>query len=189
MTTPNTDITAASAVSNFQTLIRDPVNNISGKWTSSSHPGGVAITGYPTLSSATPSTLASALLAGDQITTAPIASSIPAGDLNLATFRNILLNAASVLGQCRYATLNKYYGSGASWIFYNTQSNYAHLNSSYALAISTPYTSGDVSASVLDNYVLTLQTAVTNWRNTTVTFAEYWCHSNCHSNHSSRGRR
>lgn len=49
--------------------------------------------------------------------------------------------------------------------------------------------SSTISTAELNAFVDTLTTTITNWRNTTLSYTEYYCHSSCHSNHDSRSRR
>lgn len=49
--------------------------------------------------------------------------------------------------------------------------------------------SGDVTAAGLNTLVDNFSDAVAAHRDTVVPFYEIWCHSSCHSSHSSRGRR
>lgn len=65
---------------------------------------------------------------------------------------------------------------------------YAHLTSTYQTT-PTVSLSGNITATGLDAVVNTVNAAIAAHRNTTVNFTETWCHSSCHSNHSSRGRR
>lgn len=184
------DITTASAVSNFQNLITIPVNGIAGKWTSTNHPGGIAVPGYPTLSNSVPTPIASALLAGDTMTGAPVAGTLGSGNISLAVLTSVFVSAASTLSQARNATLNKFYQVGVTQNLYSSVTNVAHLTTTYAKTTGWPTLStGDIDSTAFDVYVSALQTAVSDWRNATVTFTEYWCHSNCHASHSSRGRR
>lgn len=48
---------------------------------------------------------------------------------------------------------------------------------------------GNISAGGLNALVGNFNDAVAAHRDTVIPFYEIWCHSNCHSNHSSRGRR
>jgi hypothetical protein len=99
------------------------------------------------------------------------------------------------LSKCRNTQLRKFYLDNNSPtpapgdLLYNV-TNPAHLVPIYGLSttgVTNP--SGNLSASGFNTFVTQLQTAVTNHRNTVVTFDEYWCHNSCHSNHSSRSRR
>lgn len=191
MTTPNTDLTRNDVASAFKTQITDVVNALS-KWHSGSNPGGANAPLSGSVSSYSPAPLTSSLLASTTVTTSPTAAELVVGDASLAAVNTLLRNTAIVCSRARMVRLMKYYNNtnaGTNSLLYD-QTNLAHLNSTYQLSSLAPtLAAGDASASAFDTFITNLQTAVTNHRNTTLTFTEQWCHSSCHSSHSSRGRR
>lgn len=155
--------------------------------------------GTPIVQSTTPSPLSSNLLAGNTVTTSPTAAEIALGNLDLSNLATLLQNAAIVCSRARSVRLRKYYNATyiagsptppASTLVYDV-TNVAHLSSAWQLGstgVANP-AAGDVDASAFNSFISQLETAVTTHRNTVVNFTEQWCHSSCHTNHSSRNRR
>lgn len=194
MTVPvsaNTPITRAEFTETFRSQVTDPVNAIP-KWHASSNPAGGNVPSG-SFSSASPVLLSSVLLNGPTITSSPVASELAgftAVSASLAASH--LQNTAIILSRARQVRLVKYYNDTVTYgnyVFFD-QTAVSHLNSSYQLTttgISNP--SGTLSATGFNLFVTQLQNAVTAARNNTLTFTEQWCHTSCHANHSSRGRR
>lgn len=154
-----------------------------------------AVAGTPIIESTTPAPLTGALLAGNTVSSSPVAGDIAFGNLSLGAVATLLQNTAIVLSRARLVRLIKQYrstlGGYVPMVTAYDTTNHAHLTAAYQLS-STGVTSpsvGDVDASVFNTFVTNLQSAVTSHRNTLVTFTETWCHSSCHSSHSSRSRR
>lgn len=143
----------------------------------------------------TPAALSSALLAGNTVTSSPAASDLTLGNISLSAVQTLLENTARVLSRARRVRLIKRYRATLSGYTPLTtaydETEVAHLSSAYQLASTgvTPLASGNLDASNFNTFVDQLEAAVTAHRNSTLTFTETWCHSSCHSNHSSRGRR
>jgi hypothetical protein len=192
--TAGTDITRAGIVDDFYNAITLPVNS-AAKWHSGSNPGGVIQSGIvagSTVTNYTPSSLQSNLLSGTTVSTSPTAGELAVGDASLGAVNTLLRNTAQVLSRSRNVRLMKYYGTsyGVATLAYDA-TNLAHMSSSWQIAIgSVPSLGGgEVTASAFNTFITNLTNTVTAHRNTTLTFTELWCHSNCHSNHSSRSRR
>lgn len=186
----DTNATRADATATFRTQITDPVNAIS-KWHATNNPAGANVP-LGGLSSASPALLSAVLLNTNVVTNSPTTAEFTFSTLSTSALGTLFQNAAIVLSRARNVRLVKYYSdtnSGTNNIFFD-QTAVSHLNSAYQLSstgVTTP--TGTVSASAFNTFVSQLQTAVTNHRNATLTFTEQWCHSSCHSSHSSRGRR
>lgn len=190
--TANTDTSRADVTGQFRQQITNPVNTLV-VWHSGSHPGGVPPVAGATLSSSTPGPLGSNLNFGTSIfPTFPATTDLPLGAISVSTLGTLMRNAAVLMSRAREVTLIRQYTTGATPNVVSTQTAIAHMNATWQLGstasvINPP--AGNVSASAYATFINSLQTLVTNHRNTTVTFTETWCHSNCHSNHSSRNRR
>lgn len=188
--TGNTNITRADATATFKTQITDPVNALP-KWHAGSNPGGANVP-LGGLSSASPALLNTVVLNTTTVSLSPIASEVALGNVSAGALGSLLQTTAIVLSRARNVRLQKYYNNtvgAGNYIFYD-QTNIAHLSPAYQLgATGVPNPSGNLSASAFNTFVTQLQTAVTNHRNSTILFVEQWCHSSCHSSHSSRGRR
>lgn len=134
---------------------------------------------------------------GLSVTNSPQTTDLPSADIVASTLETALRNATVELSNVRAFTLKKYYTTTSGTTEYATFSATGNLTDAYRLAYgSTPAGAGyniaaaqNVSASNLDSYVTALNNALTAHRGSTVTFNEYWCHSSCHSSHSSRTRR
>lgn len=134
---------------------------------------------------------------GLSVTNSPQTTDLPAANIVASSLETALRNATVELSNVRAFTLKKYYTTTSGTTEYATFSATGNLTDAYRLAYgSTPAASGysigsgqNVSASNLDSYVTALNAALTAHRGSTVTFNEYWCHSSCHSSHSSRTRR
>ena len=92
---------------------------------------------------------------------------------------------ASQLSRIRYVRLLKWYqvqGDPRNSLQYDA-TNMTHLNSSYQWnpGGTAPAAGGTISASALDAFVSELSSGINNYRNSTVTIEEFYCHSNCHS--------
>lgn len=178
-----TDITRDSAVLYMQQLMRDPINAL-GKWASDNDPTGAA-------SSYSPGPLTPNMLPGQTVSSSPLGSEITSTtDIIRTEVCNVLRNAAVILSRCRNVRLVKTSYPYSSNFFDVTQAT--HMNAAYQISsgsLPADVPAGDISYATLTAFVDSINTIVTNHRNTTLTFVEYYCHSNCHSNHSSRGRR
>ena len=190
---PTAPIGRADAATQFRQQITSIVNTLA-VWYAESHPGGADPIGGKTLQSATPSTLAAALRNGQIATNGPLTSSMPTGNVSVATLTAVLTDTAQMLSRVRRTRLVKYYSNtevgtnAAVW----DQTQYAHLSAAYQISSTgvTPPTPGtDATAASYNQFVNNLQAAIAAHRETAVLFTEQWCHTNCHTNHSSRGRR
>jgi hypothetical protein len=207
MTTSNTLITKEDTppgiLAQFQTQVTDVVNGLS-KW----NIGGTNEFLYnaPVLSFAIDSTNfggSAPLKAGSTVSTEPTASAL--SDVKVSAedavfgVETVLRNAVVALSNARQHRLRKYYYNAVYTLIlhadYGVQMG--HLTDTYRIALGSVPTSpapnvqlnSPVSASTLDAYVTTLDGILTAHRANTVDFNEYWCHSACHSSHSSRNRR
>lgn len=134
---------------------------------------------------------------GLSVTNSPQTTDLPAANIVASSLETALRNATVELSNVRTFTLKKYYTTTSGTTEYATFSATGNLTDAYRLAYgSTPAGAGysiaagqNVSASNLDSYVAALGAALTVHRGSTVAFNEYWCHSSCHSSHSSRTRR
>lgn len=197
MTTAGTNITKADTapgiLAQFQSQITDFVNAQS-KWASDgtnpfyyNYPLG----GYYVASDSWGGYVP--LKAGQTVSTAPDAGSLPSADIVASQVDLALRNAAVALSNARQMHLQKYYYDPAFalilWADFGVV--LGHLTDNFQMATPGSGLSAgtDVVASTVDTFVNTLDATLTAHRNSTVTFQEYWCHAACHSSHSSRNRR
>lgn len=138
------------------------------------------------------------LKSGQTLTSQPDPGSLTTPTILASAIELALRNASVVLSNARKINLKKYYYNSAYapvlWADYGVVM--AHLSDAYRIAIgSVPGSGGtvtsgaNISATTLDAYVTTLNNTLQAHQNSTVQFTEYWCHSACHSSHSSRNRR
>lgn len=187
-----TNTSRADVTGQFRQEITNVVNTLV-VWHSGSHPGGVPPNVGDTLSSSTPGPLGSNLNFGTSIfPTFPATSDLPTGAISRSTLSSLMRNAAVLMSRAREVTLIRQFTTGVTNSTVSTQTAIAHMNATWQLAstasVSDP-PAGNVDASAYTTFINNLETLVTNHRNSTVVFTEVWCHSNCHSNHSSRNRR
>lgn len=203
-----TDVSKASAISLIQTIMVQPVNAL-GKWATDNDPTGTAIT------EAIPHPLNVDLMAGQVITTYPnldpittvtyvlghlttvvTPPAISSTSLNRIELIEVMRQTAVLLSRVRNVRLIKtnYPYDTASNFYDNTAP--ANMASTFGLPLSSfPYPvagvmDGTVETNDVSVYFSALHTVLENWRNTTLTYTEKYCHSNCHSNcHGNRGRR
>ena len=185
----NNSIVKSEITTKFRTEITDIIN-ATGKWHATSWPSGAPSSGG-TRGSVTPGVLGDNLLPGETVTTAPLDTDIPFGDISLSQFILQLRTAASILSRCRNVRLIKMYQTGSTNATEYDVTAPAHMSSAWEKAAGTfsSIPGGDVSASAVLTFINTLNAEISAHRNSVVTFTENWCHSNCHNNHSSRNRR
>ena len=176
------NITKGDVVSYMQALITQPVNG-TRKWATDNNPTGAA-TSY------SPGPLTNYMYAGQVLTYSPGTSEVSGGTVSLAQTCAVLRNAAQVLSRARNVRLIRTSYPYSSY-FYD-QTVLTHMNSGYQAAIgdfpaNPAY--GNATVAAINTFVDGLNGVVAAYRNSTLTFVEYYCHSSCHSNHSSRGRR
>lgn len=203
MTTANTNITksdvaAGGVLAQFQANVTDVINNAS-KWNTTGT--DYFLSKYPLAGYSLNSTNfggVDPMKAGTYLTSQPDTTSLTTPNVLASAIEGALRNACVVLSNARKINLTKYYYNTAYtpvlWAAWAGQ--LAHLSDAYRIALGSVPTSGgtvaagaNVSASTLDAYVTTLNNTLANHQNTVVSFVEYWCHSACHSSHSSRNRR
>lgn len=173
-------INRSDVISYFQSQITNPING-TGKWATDNDPSADAS------SYSGSGRLLYQMGAGQVLTYGP-AGEIPAGAVSVSTLSYVLKNAATVLSRARMVRLIKTSYPYSSYWYDST--TLAHMSSAYQTGMGTAdLVGGNVSWSQVVAFINSLQGEVTAWRNNTLTFVEYYCHSSCHSNHSSRGRR
>lgn len=184
-----TDVSKASAISLIQTIMVQPVNAL-GKWATDNDPTGAAIT------EAIPHPLNWDLVASQTVTNSPVVTNITSASVNRIELIEVMRQTAVLLSCVRNVRLIKtnYPYDTASNFYDNTAP--AHMASTFGLPLSSfPYPvagvmDGTVETNDVSVYFSALHTVLENWRNTTLTYTEKYCHSNCHSNcHGNRGRR
>ena len=120
---------------------------------------------------------------GGSVTTTAAGTNITASTL-VTNFRGY----ATLLSRIRSVRLLKWYqiqGDVRNRLDYD-QTNMTNLKSDYAADMSSvgagtlPASGNTVTASDLDTFVSSLQTAIQNNRTNTVLVEEFYCHSNCH---------
>lgn len=205
MTVPVTGSTNAvvlDATNTFNTQITDVVNAIV-KWTNTSGAYAVIPSPLPTRPSGwtqtntvtgyTPTSLNPQLLPGQMVaSSAAINVSIATtANLSVSVLSTLLINSAKALSRCRLVNFKQYYqDDNTSNQLLTNVTDEAHMQAAYQLgSIAATLAGGDVDASLFNTFIGQLSTAVTNHRNTTLFFSEQWCHTSCHSSHSSRSRR
>lgn len=196
----------------FRTTITNFVNGLAQIGSDTANPffGGAPIAGFyygdnfggiPPIESVAPNT------------TGPHAADLPQAEVVATTLVSAFQAAAQLLSRVRVYQLQKLYNSGVLTITDEWHStgvpfggtgidhgpfngiDYFHYVSTYqkgafASLPGTLAAGSNVGAASLDAVVAAVSAEVTAWRDTLpVTLQEYWCHSSCHSNHSSRGRR
>lgn len=182
-----TAISRSSAISLVQAMMVTPINQMA-KWALDNDPTGAGIT------QAIPNPLNWDMAGGQIASSYPYDSSITSASLNKLELIEIMRNTAVYVSHIRMVRLQKSnYPYTAFW-YDNTAP--ANMWPPFGLSItSIPYpTPGVVDGGVemldITRYAQELNTVVTNWRNTTLSYVEKYCHSNCHSNcHGNRGRR
>jgi hypothetical protein len=195
MTTANTNATRASVVAQFQAIITQPINATS-KWSTGANPGSTAggaigVAGTPG-NGFVPDALINIVQPGDVVYAGPYNTDIAAGNASVSNTQLVLQNAAIALSASRLVRLLKISYPYTSYFYDATAPT--HLNASYQMASAptvpaAPDGTYTLSASTLDAYINTLLTAIQINYNSVVTLTEYYCHSSCHTNHTSRGRR
>jgi len=144
--------------------------------------------------------LSAPLVAPGTVTNSPQASDIAGANIAAATLITLFQNTAVLLSRVRRYSMVKTYLSPAPVIQLSLTEpgRYGYLTTTYqanpatttpAITTSLAALTGDISAATLNTVIDNVDTAITNHRNTTVAFTETWCHSSCHSSHSSRNRR
>lgn len=203
MTTANTnitksDVTAGGILVQFQTNVGNVINNAS-KWNTTGT--DYFLSKYPLAGYSLNTTNfggVDPMKAGSFLSSQPDPTSLTTPTILASAIEGALRNACVALSNARKINLTKYYYDTAyspvQWASWAGQ--LAHLSDVYRIALGAVPTSGgtvaagaNVSASALDAYVTTLNNTLTNHQNTVVNFEEFWCHSACHSSHSSRNRR
>jgi hypothetical protein len=117
--------------------------------------------------------------------------------ITASTLVNAWINYATVMSRVRSVRVVKYYaagngGTGAGNFYDQThpmslstaQASISNTSSSYNIGSGK-----SVSASNLNSFVTNLASQVSASESSTVLYTETWCHSNCHTNYSARGRR
>lgn len=133
------------------------------------------------------------LLPSGNLANGPVAGDIAGANVSAAVLVSAFQNFASILSGARLYQVNKTYLS----IFGNSSFNYGpNLGSmtspywgspgSFSVSLSA---NTDINAASIDAVVNSVDAQITGIRNTTLQFNETWCHTSCHSSHSSRGRR
>ena len=174
------NINRSDVVAYFQAQITNPIN-AAGKWAADNDPSAAAS------SYSGNGRLLYQMDAGQVLTYSPDGD-IPVGNISVSTLSSVLKNAATVLSRARMVHLVKASYPYTSYFYDATV--LAHMTAAYQTGMATAdLAGGDVSWTEVVNFITSLQSEVTAWQNTTLTFAEYYCHSSCHTNHSSRGRR
>lgn len=196
-----TNIIRSEVTDTFNSQVTDVVNAIS-KWSTSTTAQNAApapLPGIPggwtqtnTVSSYSPASLNSEMLAGSTVyPAASVIAGLPLGNASYTVLGNLLINTSLVLSRCRNVNLKKYYqdDNSSNLLLFNV-TNPAHMASLYqSSSLGVGFGGGDIDASSFNTFVSQLSAAVTAHRNTTLFFTEQWCHTSCHSSHSSRGRR
>lgn len=200
MTAPDTRITKADTatgiLAQFQSQVTDFVNAVSTWYTG----GGTNnfLTNYPLggyYISSTSFGGSAPLKAGQTVSSEPDASALTDAKVLASAVELALRNAVVSLSNARQFHLRKYYYdfSYALVLWADFGAQIGHLTDAYRIAIgSVPTgltTDTPVDASSLDAYVTILDNTLSAHRGSTQDFNEYWCHSACHSSHSSRNRR
>lgn len=196
-----TNVIRSEATDTFNSQVTDVVNAIS-KWASDTSgqlavpaplpgiPGGWTQTNTP--SSYSPSALTPLMLPGQQVaSSAAVSAGLTPGPASYTVLLNLLTNTSLTLSRCRLVNLKKYYqdDNSSNLLLFNV-TNPAHMISLYqSSSLGVGFASGDIDASLFNSWVSNLSAAITAHRNTTLFFTEQWCHTSCHSSHSSRGRR
>jgi hypothetical protein len=199
-TTPFTGVT-----DQFRTTITDAINALTK--TTSSSAVGIALGENP-FGAGTPITgalsstnyggvapLTAPLVPPNTVTNAPEASDVPGVDIASAALVSLFQTTAVTLSRVRQYSMVKTYLSPAPVVQLSLTeaTRYGYLTAAYQMAPPAVPLTGDISANTvpgsIDVVVAAIDAAITAHRNTTVAFTETWCHSSCHSSHSSRGRR
>lgn len=133
------------------------------------------------------------LQAGQTLTTSPLGVDVAGANVSASVLVTLFQNTASVLTSARnYQVLKTYlsiYGNSAALYgpaLGNLTSPYRASPGSFAVGLTA---NTNVNAVALDAVVNTVDAAIAAVRVSTVTFNETWCHTSCHSSHSSRSRR
>jgi hypothetical protein len=195
ITKDDTPVDGSGILAQFQSQVTDFVNAQS-KWNLSgtnNFLGNFPLGGYALYS--TNFGGSAPLKAGETISNAPDSTSLPNVKVLASEVETALRNAVVVLSNAREFHLRKYYYNSVwtpvLWADFGVQ--LGHLTDTYRLALGSVSTGlateTPVDASDLDGYVTTLDGELTSHRTNTLDFNEYWCHSACHSSHSSRNRR
>lgn len=133
---------------------------------------------------------------GIDVTYSPSTASL-AANIAATALETALRNATAELSNYRAFTLTKRYSTDAGTYVWASFSAYGNLTDAYRIAtgsipLGSPYgvaAGQQVNAANLDNYVAALGSVLSSHSVSSVAFNEYWCHSSCHSSHSSRTRR
>lgn len=132
------------------------------------------------------------LKAGQAVTSAPDTGSLPSAAIVLSELTMALRNASVALSNARQLHLTKYYYdqyyNAVLWADFGVA--LAHMTDNFRMGDpGGGIAGGDVTAAGVNAFSTTLWNVLSAHRASTVGFVEYWCHSACHSNHSSRNRR
>ncbi len=201
MTIANTNVTKSDAapgvLQQFQTQVTNFINATS-KWSADGTDyflSKAPITGYSI--NTTNFGGVDPLKSGQVLTSQPDPVTLSSADVIASAIETTLRVAAVTLSNARKINLTKYYYNTTYvpvlWHDYGVVM--AHLSDAYRIALGSVPTSAavetgqNISAVALDTYVTTLDNTLQAHQNTVVAFTEYWCHSACHSSHSSRNRR
>lgn len=196
MTTANTNITksdsAPGALAQFQTNIANGIN-AAGKWATDAYNpfyGNYPLPGYWLYSDSwggyTP------LKAGQEVSSQPNPWDLPSANIVLGELDWALRSASVALSNARQLHLVKYYYdqyyNAVLWADWGVV--LGHMTDNFRMGDpGGSIGGGDVTAAGIDNFVTWLGAVLGGHQANTVNFVEYWCHSACHSNHSSRNRR
>jgi hypothetical protein len=119
----------------------------------------------------------------DGYATQSFAGDISDANVTASTIVSNFRGYATLLSRIRLVRLLKWYqvqGNPRSNLNYdNTQ--LTNMNSNYQWNADGGFGAGEtINASNLDSFVNYLSTNINNYRNSTVTVEEFYCHSNCH---------
>jgi hypothetical protein len=178
MTTAGDNITKANIVASMES-IRNSFNS-SIVWHTGNDPFTPSITNTYGPAGVSP-------LGGDSTgyATGSFSTDISDNNVTASTITTNFRAYATLLSRIRNVRLLKWFqiqGDIRAQLDYDN-TNITNLKGDWAADMSTvsgPASENTVSASDLDNFVNALSTAINNNRTNTLTFEEFYCHSNCH---------
>ncbi len=178
MTTPGSNITKSSITADMAS-VRNSVNSLI-VWSASSNPfNPSASNDYGSINPAQGSSSGEA--------TGDLGANITDTNITASTIVSQFKSYSTALSRIRSCRLIQYYNNNGSQqvIYDNTQitsTGRTDFQADMSGVSSTGVSSGQaVNASAIDSFVSNLSTAISNNRNSTLIFSEYYCHSSCHS--------
>lgn len=186
MATSGTNITKATVVDSFNGSVTNPLNAVIS-WHIGSYPmypGGAASGSYQSGSPGTG-------ILGGSSNAGMSATDIPDTVVTASTIVNAYRYYAGLSSRVRSVRYIKYYNNNGSWGAFYDGTAYMNYSSNFVNPADpgTVAQGGQISAPTLNALIKNMYDQAVTYKDTTVTYSEYWCHYNCHNNYGARSRR